>query len=314
MRHRIIDGGAMAALEAPFSIFSSYPPSFSKFPYSPNPSQSIRLHISTSIPTLFLKFHRYPLLPLLSINPTPKSTSFEVSCSAVQEIAVDENPDPQTQQQNQNQRRKLFVLNLPWSFSVDDIKIFFAECGTVSDVEIIKHKDGKNRGFAFVTMGSGEEAQAVIDKFDSHELLGRILKVEFAKRFKKPSRPPPLVAPPAGETRHKLYVSNLAWKVRSNHLREFFAANFNPVSARVVFDSPSGKSGGYGFVSFATKEEADAAISALDEKELMGRAVRLKFSLKSIEESADEKRDNDVFEDSADEEEEEKIPKQSVQS
>ncbi|KAL7164858.1 hypothetical protein ACSBR2_040700 [Camellia fascicularis] len=305
----------MAALEAPFSIFSSYPPSFSKFPYSPNPSQSIRLHISTSTPTLFLKFHPYPLLPLLSINPTPKSTSFEVSCSAVQEIAVDENPDPQTQQQqNQNQRRKLFVLNLPWSFSVDDIKNFFAECGTVSDVEIIKHKDGKNRGFAFVTMGSGEEAQAVIDKFDSHELLGRILKVEFAKRFKKPSRPPPLAAPPAGETRHKLYVSNLAWKVRSNHLREFFAANFNPVSARVVFDSPSGKSGGYGFVSFTTKEEADAAISALDEKELMGRAVRLKFSLKSIEESADEKKDNDVFEESADEEEEEKIPKESVQS
>ncbi|KAF5938713.1 hypothetical protein HYC85_022972 [Camellia sinensis] len=320
----------MAALEAPFSIFSSYPPSFSKFPYSPNPSQSIRLHISTSIPTLFLKFHRYPLLPLLSINPTPKSTSFEVSCSAVQEIAADENPDPQTQQQNQNQnqRRKLFVLNLPWSFSVDDIKIFFAECGTVSDVEIIKHKDGKNRGFAFVTMGSGEEAQAVIDKVVARdgvagwqwlvamasgeqmldergrlvavkgkrqrELLGRILKVEFAKRFKKPSRPPPLVAPPAGETRHKLYVSNLAWKVRSNHLREFFAANFNPVSARVVFDSPSGKSGGYGFVSFATKEEADAAISALDEKM---------------------KRETMTFlRNSADEEEEEKIPKQSVQS
>ncbi|RVX14386.1 hypothetical protein CK203_017269 [Vitis vinifera] len=80
------------------------------------------------------------------------------------------------------------------------------------------------------------------------ELSGRIIRVEFAKRFKKPSPPPspPPAGPPAGETRHKLYVSNLAWKVRSTHLREFFSSNFNPVSVRVVFDSPSGRSGGYG--------------------------------------------------------------------
>lgn len=95
-------------------------------------------------------------------------------------------------------------------------------------------------------------------------MLGRIIKVEFAKRFKKPSPPPP--GPPPGETRHKLYVSNLAWKVRSNDLREFFAANFSPISARVVFDTPSGRSGGYGFVSFATREEAEAAISDLNGK------------------------------------------------
>lgn len=96
------------------------------------------------------------------------------------------------------------------------------------------------------------------------ELSGRIIRVEFAKRFKK--SPPPRPGTPARETRHKLYVSNLAWKVRSSHLKEFFSANSNPVSSRVVFDSPSGRSAGYGFVSFATKEEAAAAISAFDGK------------------------------------------------
>lgn len=74
------------------------------------------------------------------------------------------------------------------------------------------------------------------------------------------------MSPPPGETRHKLYVSNLAWKVRSNNLRELFSSNFSPVSARVVFDNPSGRSAGYGFVSFATKEEAESAISELDGK------------------------------------------------
>lgn len=97
-------------------------------------------------------------------------------------------------------------------------------------------------------------------------MVGRIIRVQFSKRFKKPAPAPPPIAPPPGDTRHKLYVSNLAWKVRSNNLRELFSANFNPVSARVVFDNPSGRSAGYGFVSFATREEAESAISELDGK------------------------------------------------
>ena len=97
------------------------------------------------------------------------------------------------------------------------------------------------------------------------ELSGRVLTVEYAKRLKRPSPPPP-DSPPPGKTRYKLYVSNLAWKVRANDLREFFAANFKPLSARVVFNNPSGNSAGYGFVSFATREEAESVISELNGK------------------------------------------------
>lgn len=97
------------------------------------------------------------------------------------------------------------------------------------------------------------------------EVLGRVIKVEFAKRFKKPSPPRP-PGPQPGETGHKLYVSNLQWKARSSHLRDLFAEKFKPVSARVVFDSPKGRSAGYGFVSFATRDEAEAAISTMEGK------------------------------------------------
>lgn len=98
-------------------------------------------------------------------------------------------------------------------------------------------------------------------------MSGRIIRVELAKRFKKPSPPRPPNTPPAGETSHIIYVSNLAWKARSSHLREFITENFKlPVSARVVFDSPNGRSAGYGFVSFATRDDAEAAISSLDGK------------------------------------------------
>ena len=95
------------------------------------------------------------------------------------------------------------------------------------------------------------------------DLLGRIIKVEYAKKFKKPTpRSPSSLR--LNETRHKLFVSNLAWKVRATHLKQFFA-DFHPVTTRVVF-SPKGSPAGYGFVSFASKEEAESALSALNEK------------------------------------------------
>lgn len=90
--------------------------------------------------------------------------------------------------------------------------------------------------------------------------MGRIIRVEFAKDNKKPT--PPRTS---GEKRYKVYVSNLAWRARSNNLRDLFG-EFNPLSTRVVFESPDGRSAGYGFVSFASKEEAESAISALNGK------------------------------------------------
>ncbi|PSS11636.1 RNA-binding protein [Actinidia chinensis var. chinensis] len=143
----------MAAMEAACSLFSSCLPS----------SPSLRLHISTSNLALSVKSPPYPF-PRLCVNATRKLGSFKVF-SVVEEIAVEDKPDEKTQLTNP--MRKLCVQNLPWSFTVDDMKTVFGECGTVADIEIIKQKDGKSRGFAFVTMDYGEEAQAVIDKFNS---------------------------------------------------------------------------------------------------------------------------------------------------
>ncbi|XP_058085796.1 28 kDa ribonucleoprotein, chloroplastic-like isoform X1 [Magnolia sinica] len=241
----------------------------SKFPKHP---PSINLHISISTPLLSPHSLIYPL-PISKASSKLRFRFF----SAVQEILI---------QDEKVQHEKIYVVNLPWDLFAPEIKNLFAECGTVKDVEVIKQKNGKSRGFAFVTMASVEEARAAIDKFDSCEMQGRTIRVEFAKSLKKPSPPPE--GSTVGETRHKIFVSNLAWKVRSSDLREFFSAIYNPVSARVVFENPSGRSAGYGFVSFTTKEEADAAIAALDGKELMGRPIRLKISQRKVEESESE--------------------------
>ncbi|XWS49553.1 hypothetical protein CRYUN_Cryun12cG0012900 [Craigia yunnanensis] len=271
----------MAAVEAVAALsFSCYPSSSYKSLLCPKPTRlsSLTSHISKS--TLVLS-HTFSISPLIS---SQRKLGF-LLCSTVEEVVVEAETE---KTQKSNVKRKLFVLNLPWAFTVTDIKGLFGQCGNVTDVEIIKQKDGRSRNFAFVTMASGEDAQAAVDKLDSHEVSGRIIRVEFARRFKRPSPPSPQPIVPSRETCHKLYVSNLAWKVRSSHLREFFSA-FNPVSARVVFGTPSGQSAGYGFVSFATKEEAEAVVSTLNGKELIDRPLRLKFSEKKVDESGGEK-------------------------
>ncbi|KAL1315748.1 28 kDa ribonucleoprotein, chloroplastic [Arachis duranensis] len=258
-----------ATLESALSIFASHSHRFS--------NNNTRL--SPNLSSLSFSFNA----------STPRSFSF--LCSTLQEAQPH---TPTTQEQPKNVKKKLYVFNLPWSMSVADIKDLFSQCGTVTDVEIIKNKQGKSRGFAFVTMASGEEALAVVHKFNSHQISGREIRIELAKRFKKPPPPPPpSPSPPAGETRHVVYVANLAWKVRSPVLRQFFTDNFKtPVSSRVVFESPAGRSAGYGFVSFLTKEDAEAAISALDGKELMERPLRLKLSEKKVK-AAPTERDED---------------------
>ena len=77
---------------------------------------------------------------------------------------------------------KLYVGNLPFASTAQDLEALFSQVGTVSVVEIIFDKfTGRSRGFAFVTMGNGDEAQKGVEKFHGHELEGRALSVNIAR-------------------------------------------------------------------------------------------------------------------------------------
>lgn len=85
---------------------------------------------------------------------------------------------------------KLYVGNLPFASTAQDLEALFGQVGTVSVVEIIFDKfTGRSRGFAFITMGSAEEAQKAVEKFHGHELGGRQLAVNLARpREERPPR------------------------------------------------------------------------------------------------------------------------------
>jgi RNA recognition motif-containing protein len=77
---------------------------------------------------------------------------------------------------------KLYVGNLPFASTAQDLEALFGQVGTVSVVEIIFDKfTGRSRGFAFVTMANGDEAQKGVEKFHGYELEGRALAVNIAR-------------------------------------------------------------------------------------------------------------------------------------
>ena len=77
---------------------------------------------------------------------------------------------------------KLYVGNLPFASTAQDLEALFGQVGTVSVVEIIFDKfTGRSRGFAFITMANGDEAQQCVEKFHGHEIEGRALSVNIAR-------------------------------------------------------------------------------------------------------------------------------------
>ncbi|KAG2640015.1 hypothetical protein PVAP13_2KG064448 [Panicum virgatum] len=161
---------------------------------------------------------------------------------------------------------RLFVGNLPYTFTSEELSEAFAEAGRVDDAQIIYDKvTNRSRGFAFVTMATAEEATKAIQMFDGALLGGRTARVNYPE------------VPRGGERRtvtmagrrhddgtYKIYAGNLGWGVRADSLRSVFEGQAGLLDARVIFERDTGRSRGFGFVSFRTAEDAQAALEALD--------------------------------------------------
>lgn len=77
---------------------------------------------------------------------------------------------------------KLFIGNLAWEVTGDDLRSLFAGAGTVVDAVVISDKmSGRSRGFGFVEMSSDEEAKKAIEMFNGSDLKGRNINVNEAR-------------------------------------------------------------------------------------------------------------------------------------
>jgi RNA recognition motif-containing protein len=77
---------------------------------------------------------------------------------------------------------KLYVGNLSFAVTDDELRHLFESQGTVRSAQVILDREsGRSRGFGFVEMGSEQEAQAAIEALDGHEANGRRLAITEAR-------------------------------------------------------------------------------------------------------------------------------------
>ncbi len=86
---------------------------------------------------------------------------------------------------------KLYVGNLSYTTTEDDLRTLFFQAGTVASVALIKDRDsGQSKGFAFVEMSTQAEAQKAISMFNGFNMGNRELRVSLARPREERGGPP----------------------------------------------------------------------------------------------------------------------------
>lgn len=176
---------------------------------------------------------------------------------------------------------RLYVGNLPYAMNSTQLSEVFVEAGHVVSVQIVYDRvTDRSRGFAFVTMGSIKEAKEAIRMFDGSQVGGRTVKVNFPEVPRGGEREvmgPKIRAINQSfvDSPHKIYAGNLSWALTSQGLKDAFFDQPGLLSAKVVYDRASGRSRGFGFITFSSSEALESALANMNGVELEGRPLRL---------------------------------------
>ncbi|PSR98162.1 RNA recognition motif domain protein [Actinidia chinensis var. chinensis] len=246
-------------------------------------SSASSLHFLSLTPTSISLSNSKPTsLSLSSLKPPPKPLSLSPSLRpSFQPLRSDfelQEALNDSEVPNFSPDLKLYVGNLPFSVDSATLAELFERAGNVEMV-IYDKITGRSRGFGFVTMSTVEEVEAATRQFNGHELDGRALRVS--------SGPPP----PKGESSfrgsrgglsvdntYRVYVGNLAWGVDDLALETLFRGQGKVVEAKVVYDKDSGRSRGFGFVTYCSADEVSNAIESLDGVDLNGRQIQVSMA------------------------------------
>ncbi|XP_022991923.1 30S ribosomal protein 2, chloroplastic-like [Cucurbita maxima] len=232
--------------------------------------------IPQNLSTQFLRpisFH--PRYTLLRVSPGLQTSAGKrrTRLFAVAEAAVS------VQDPSSVAARKLYIGNIPRNVGNEELTRIVEEHGAVEKAEVMYDKySGRSRRFAFVTMKTVDDANAVIEKLNDTEVGGRTIKVNITEK--------PLVNTvdmsllQADESQfidspYKVYVGNISSTVSTETLKNFFSEKGKVLSAKVSRVPGTSKSSGYGFVTFSSEEEVEAAISSFNNALLEGQPIRV---------------------------------------
>ncbi|XP_043717357.1 33 kDa ribonucleoprotein, chloroplastic [Telopea speciosissima] len=230
------------------------------------------------------------------LNPTGKTRSpgvqavvDEEAVAALTPLMEENNEDSSSTDSKVRVRPcQLYVCNLPRSCDISDLLDMFKPYGTVQSVEVSRNVEtGISRGCGHVTMSSINEAKAAISVLDGSDVGGREMRVLLSVDTNSGGKNLVALNSVARrniifESPYKIYVGNLAWSVKPEDLREHFSQFGTVLSTRLLYDRKAGRRRVYGFLSFSSALERDAAISSSG-MEFHGRTLLVREGLRRSE-------------------------------
>ncbi|KAG8845509.1 hypothetical protein FRB96_002477 [Tulasnella sp. 330] len=168
-------------------------------------------------------------------NPGNGSTQQHAGASFQQGIGGKE-ADGSVRPSDMRDEGKMFVGGLNWETTTETLKEYFSQFGKVDACTIMRDGAGRSRGFAFLTFEDAAAVNAVMVR--EHFLDGKVID---------PKRAIPRLE---HQRTQKIFVGGLAPTVTAETLKEYFAQHGSVVDATVMIDRESGRSKGFGFVTF----------------------------------------------------------------
>lgn len=163
--------------------------------------------------------------------------------------------------------QSIFVKGLPYDSSDESIRALFADCGTISELNVPTFEDsGRCRGFAHITFETIAEARAAI-ALDGSDVGGRSIGVDFAR--------PPV---PAAVPTKTVFVANLSPEADDAAIRAVFDGCGDIVSVRIALDRATGAPRGFACVEFADLSGSEAALTKVGEV-VKGRPIRIDYAI-----------------------------------
>jgi len=165
------------------------------------------------------------------------------------------NPEQQKEGLNGGGRNpnRLYFGNLSFDKGKQDVETIFQDCGTITDIHIIRDRfTQRSQGYGFVTFATSEGKDKAILK-NGQTFFGRQLKVNLEAKSK----------PDGGrvKTRQRLYVKNIPKETSEDQVKELFAQFGTVENFFFIKDHATNISRGFGFLDFSNAEEAQAALS-----------------------------------------------------
>merc|ERR1711935_103396 len=190
-----------------------------------------------------------------------------------------------------NAAARVYVHNLPYSFSWRDLKDHFAQAGEVIRADIMTSKQTqRSRGCGLVEFATVEEAQTAIETMNDSEIDGRkILVREDREKGDKPSAAPQNNNNQAAHVNKKqpdltshvgrqVFVNNLDKSITWQDLKDAFSPAGDVERADIIGDGRLSK--GQGLILFKTHEAALKAIEEFHEGELKNKTISVKMDTK----------------------------------